>query len=54
MGANDQNPCAYCKAQQTDKWVLEADAIEIDISRFVNQRTQLIMGCNEGAKHFLA
>ena len=43
MGANDQNPCAYGKTQQTDKWVLEADAIQIDLARFMNKPTQLIV-----------
>ena len=54
MSANDQNPCAYSKTQHTHKWVFEADAIQIDLSRFMNQPTQLIVGSNEGAKHFIA
>lgn len=54
MGGNDQNPCAYSKAQDTYKRVLKADAIQIDLSRFMNKRTQLIMGCNEDVEHLIA
>ncbi len=49
MRANNQHSSANSKAQKPDKRILEANAVQIERVGFMNEGTQFVMRCDEGA-----
>src|SRR6476646_6927240 len=53
MRVDNHHPRAHGKTKQTDERIPETKAVQVEPTRFLNERSQFIVRSHEGAQHFL-
>jgi len=53
MRVDNQHPCTHSKTKDSNKWISETKAVQVEPTRFLNKRSQFIVRSHEGAQNFL-